>query len=84
VLTALAQGTAEVAVLALDQNAPLVEKLAPLREIKHRYPQLPVLVLTSQDSLEERVQVARLRGDRYLVAPVTPGQILDTLDQLLP
>ena len=84
VLTALAQGTAEAAVLALDQNAPLVEKLAPLREIKHRYPQLPVLVLTSQDSLEERVQVARLRGDRYLVAPVTPGQILDTLDQLLP
>ncbi|MGF1516920.1 MAG: response regulator [Nodosilinea sp.] len=83
-LPALAQGTAEAAVLTLDQAAPLVEKLAPLREIKHCYPQLPVLVLTSHDSLEERVQVARLRGDRYLVTPVTSGQILDTLDQLLP
>lgn len=83
-LSAVAQGDAAAVVLTLDQAAPLVEKLGPLRDIKHRYPQLPVLVLTSQDSLEERVQVARLGGDRYLVDPVTPGQILDTLDQLLP
>jgi diguanylate cyclase (GGDEF)-like protein len=83
-LQSLAQGGFDAAVLTLDQGASLVEKLAPLREIKHRYPQLPVLVLTGHDSLEERVQVARLQGDRYLVAPTTPEQILDSLDQLLP
>ncbi len=80
----LAQGGIEAAVLPLDQTAPLAEKLAPLREIKHRYPKLPVLVLTNHDSLEERVQVARLQGDRYLVVPTPVGQIFDTLDQLLP
>lgn len=28
--------------------------------------------------------MARLRGDRYLVAPATPDQVFDNLDQLLP
>ncbi|WP_035989541.1 response regulator [Leptolyngbya sp. KIOST-1] len=80
----LAQGEAEAVVITLDQGATLAEKLAPLREVKHSYPQLPVLVLTCQDSLEERVQVARLQGDRYLVAPATARQIFDGLEQLLP
>ncbi|MBD2110626.1 MULTISPECIES: response regulator [Cyanophyceae] len=83
-LQTLAQGRAEAVVLTLDQSAPLAGKLAPLREVKQRFPQLPVLVLTCRDSLEERVQVARLQGDRYLVAPATPSQIFDTLSHLLP
>ncbi|PZV06873.1 MAG: hypothetical protein DCF32_08840 [Leptolyngbya sp.] len=83
-LQTLAQGRAEAVVLTLDQSAPLAEKLAPLREVKHRFPQLPMLVLTCHDSLEERVQVARLQGDRYMVSPATPNQIFDTLDRLLP
>ncbi|NJL45020.1 MAG: diguanylate cyclase [Leptolyngbyaceae cyanobacterium SM2_3_12] len=76
--------TLDALVLALDDDLPLAKKLAPLREIKNHYPGLPVLVLTGQDSLEERVQVVRLRGDRYLVAPVVPEQILAALTQLLP
>ena len=82
-LQTLAQGDIDAAILTSDQAA-LGDQFAPLREIKHRYPKLPVLVLTDHDSLEERVLVARLQGDRYLVSPTTPGQILDTLDQLLP
>lgn len=76
--------TVDALVLALEDNVPLAVKLAPLRDLKRGYPDLPVLVLTSHDSLEERVQVVRLGGDRYLVAPVTSDQILETLDQLLP
>lgn len=83
-MQALGRGEVEAVVLTLDQRAPLAEKLAPLREVKHRYPQQPVLVLTNHDSLEERVQVARLQGDRYLVAPTTPRQVFDSLNQLLP
>ena len=83
-LEILAQESCDAVVLTLNQAASLVEKLAPLREIKQRYPQLPVLVITDHDSLEERVQVARLQGDRYLGAPTPPDQILDSLDQLLP
>lgn len=70
--------------LALNQDAPLAAKLAPLRDIRVHSPHLPVLVFTSADSLEERVQVAQLRGDRYLADPVTPGQVMDALEQVLP
>ncbi|MGF1569886.1 MAG: response regulator [Nodosilinea sp.] len=83
-LQAMAQGAADAVVLSLDSTLPLAEKLLPLRDLKYGYPQLPVLVLTDQDSLEERVQVVRLRGDRYLVAPVTATQVLDALAPLLP
>ncbi|QQE63519.1 hypothetical protein GFS31_01840 [Leptolyngbya sp. BL0902] len=70
--------------LGLDPAAPPTTKLAPLRAIRDQYPHLPVLVITSQDSLEERVQVARLQGNRYLVAPISPCQVVEALEQVLP
>lgn len=70
--------------LELDAAALPATKLAPLQAIRRYYPQLPVLVITRQESLEERVQVARLQGHRYLVAPVTSAQVIEALDQVLP
>lgn len=70
--------------LGLDPAAAPADKLAPLRAIRDQYPQMPVLVITSQDSLEERVQVARLQGNRYLVAPVSTCQVVEALEQVLP
>lgn len=71
-------------VLGLDPSASPSAKLAPLQDIRRYYPELPVLVVTAQDSLEERVQVARLQGHRYLVAPLSTCQILEALEQVLP
>lgn len=69
--------------LGLDPAAPPGLRLAPLHEIRRHYDQLPVLVMTAQESLEERVQVARLQGHRYLVAPISPGQVIEVLEQVL-
>lgn len=70
--------------LGLDPTAAPADKLAPLQAIRRHAPQLPVIVITCQESLEERVQVARLQGHRYLVAPVSAHQVLDALEQVLP
>jgi diguanylate cyclase (GGDEF)-like protein len=70
--------------LGLDSTTAAPAKLAPLQALRGHYPHLPVLVITSQESLEERVQVARLQGHRYLVAPVGVSQVVDALDQVLP
>lgn len=70
--------------LGLDPTASPTAKLAPLHAIRRHYPQIPVLVITFQESLEERVQVARLQGHRYLVAPVSANQVMDALEQVLP
>lgn len=71
-------------ILTLDQRLPLATKLEPLRQIRSHYPYLPVLVLTTEDSLEDRVQVAQLRGDRYLANPIALPQVMEALDQVLP
>ncbi len=70
--------------LGLEATASPEARLAPLQAIRRHSPQLPVLVLTTQESLEERVQVARLHGNAYLVAPVCPSQVLEALARLLP
>jgi diguanylate cyclase (GGDEF)-like protein len=73
----------DAVLLALDSTQPLLERLKVLQDIKHLYPDASVVVVTDQDSLEERVQVVRMQGDRYLAAPVTATQIFDVLNQLL-
>ncbi len=70
--------------LGLDPTAAPGVKLAPLSHIRRHHTQLPVLVITAQESLEERVQVARLQGHRYLVAPISPHQVIEALEQVLP
>lgn len=80
----VAQTPIDAMILALDPMVSPQEKLVPLRTVRQTYGDVPLLVLTTEDSLEERVQVVRLGGDRYLVTPVTANQVLDTLDQLRP
>jgi diguanylate cyclase (GGDEF)-like protein len=82
-MDAIHQRGADGVLLALDPAGPDTARLAPLRELKSHYPDLPVLVLASHDSLEERVQVARLKGDCYLTTPATVEQILAFFDQIL-
>ncbi|MFM7325541.1 MAG: response regulator [Nodosilinea sp.] len=69
--------------VALDQTLPLVDRLAPLRQLKATHPSLPVVVLALQDSLEERVQVARLQVDCCLAPDLTAHQILTALEGVL-
>jgi diguanylate cyclase (GGDEF)-like protein len=82
-MDAIHQKGADGVLLALDPAGPETARLAPLRELKAHYPNLPVLVLASHDSLEERVQVVRLKGDCYLTTPATVEQILASFDQIL-
>jgi diguanylate cyclase (GGDEF)-like protein len=79
----LSQTASDGVLLALDQDLALVDKLAPLRQLKATHPNLPVVVLSLKDSLEERVQVARLQGDCCLPPDLTAHQILETVEGIL-
>lgn len=69
--------------LFLNPKVDATQKLAPLAEIKRRFPTLPVVIISRQESLAERVQAVRLGAERYLVDPITPDKLLDTLTQLV-
>jgi diguanylate cyclase (GGDEF)-like protein len=82
-MASLGQTPIDGVLLALDQTLPLVDRLAPLRQLKATHPSLPVAVLALQDSLEERVQVARLQADCCLAPNLTTHQILAALEGVL-
>jgi diguanylate cyclase (GGDEF)-like protein len=82
-MASLGQTPMDGVLLALDQTLPLVERLAPLRQLKATHPSLPMVVLALQDSLEERVQVARLQADCCLAPNLTTDQILAALEGVL-
>ncbi|MBD1804667.1 response regulator [Microcoleus sp. FACHB-SPT15] len=61
----------------LDNNLTLLAELSACT------PPVPALVLTQQDSLIDRVKIARLGGRRVLQQPVTATQVLEAVNQLL-
>lgn len=86
--------TLELAKIWLQSHAPdLVvlgvdvrhreNSLALLADLVARTPPVPVVVLASTDGLLDRVTVARLGGQGFLVKPVTPTQVWDAATQLL-
>lgn len=54
-----------------------------LAELSNCTPPVPVVVFTAQDSLLDRVKVAHLGGRGILQKPVTPSQVLETVNQIL-
>jgi diguanylate cyclase (GGDEF)-like protein len=73
----------EVVVLDLTVAGDAKEGLVLLAEIAGRTPQLPVLVLTTGDSLTDRVEVARWGGRSCLQQPVSPEEVWEAVDYLL-
>ncbi|MBD2481427.1 response regulator [Planktothrix sp. FACHB-1365] len=83
VLHRLTQTTPEVILLALGSDGA-DNPLALLQALKVDYPAIPIVILSGQDSLDERVAVARLGVEQYLSQPVTANQVFEALIQVLP
>ncbi|NET36276.1 MAG: response regulator [Cyanothece sp. SIO1E1] len=54
-----------------------------LAEVAIAHPSIPVVILTAQASLANRVRVARLGGQAFLHKPVSPARILAAITQAL-
>lgn len=83
VLHRLTQSTPEVILLALDGDGA-DNRFTLLQALKADYPAIAIVILSGQDSLEERVAVARLGVEQYLSPPVTSAQVFEALIQVLP
>lgn len=71
------------AVLLSWQN-PVEDKLSLLQEISEQFPTVPVLVITGQDSLTDRVVVSRLAVKRFLHKPIATTEVFEAITQVLP
>lgn len=66
----------DIDLVFLDENMPGLSGLATLTEIKSRFPQVPVIMITKSE--EEHIMDEALGGkiSDYLIKPVNPNQIL--------
>src|SRR5213082_2804760 len=62
-------GELDYDLLMLDLNLPRMDGVAILRHLRTRKPSLPILVLTSRNRVEDRVQCLDLGADDYLGKP---------------
>lgn len=72
-----------VVLLNLGLPNSVEDSLKLLAELNTCTPPVPVLVLTAQDRLINRVKVARLGGRGFLPKSMSPAQILEAVSQVL-
>lgn len=77
------QSAADVVLLGLNSTSREAKKFLPLGELKRHWPEVPIVVISSQETLAERVQAVRFGAERYLVFPVVPEKLLEILTDLI-
>ncbi|MTJ07231.1 response regulator [Anabaena sp. UHCC 0204] len=51
--------------------------------VRQQYPEIPVIILTAEDSFAQRVEAARLGSQCFLQKPIPPSQVLATITQVI-
>lgn len=69
--------------LLLDLNLPGRDGIDILRTIKRHYPDLPVLILSARDTVEDRVHGLEQGADDYLIKPFAFSELLARLKVIL-
>nr|WP_277875203.1 diguanylate cyclase [Anabaena sphaerica] len=72
-------------VILLDINFPdsTENGLDFLAIIRKQYPEIPVVMLTAENSFAQRVEAARLGSKCFLQKPISPSQVLATVIQAI-
>jgi len=62
----------EYSLVFLDIHLPHIDGIETLRGIRHKFPKLPVIMLTGHGSLQSAVDSLRLGATDYLLKPIDP------------
>src|SRR5580765_6912298 len=62
-------GELDYDLLMLDLNLPRMDGVSILRQLRTKKPSLPILILTSRNRVEDRVQCLDLGADDYMGKP---------------
>lgn len=70
-------------IAVLDLGLPMMDGLTVLHQLRQRQPDLPVLLLTARDSLDDRVAGLQAGADDYVTKPFDFPELLARLQALL-
>ena len=63
-------------VMVLDLGLPNMSGEAVCAEVRKKYPELPVIILTAKDSIDDIVQGLNLGADDYMTKPFVADEFL--------
>ncbi len=81
--TLLSRRPTDLVLLDLSSPETRADRLLLLQELSEKTRKTPVIVMTADSSLAERVEIARLGGRTLLQQPVTCDRIFRTIAQVL-
>ena len=73
----------EVDVVLLDLGLPMMDGMQVLKQIRQNHPNLPVLIISARDQLQQRVDGLNQGADDYLVKPYEFDELLARIHVLL-
>ncbi|MBE9207713.1 response regulator [Nostoc sp. LEGE 06077] len=73
----------KVILLYLNEQASMPKSLKLLNKLKQQFPTTPIFVIAEQDNLTQRVAVARLGVQGFLIKPTTK-EVFQVITQVLP
>jgi two-component system, NtrC family, response regulator AtoC len=78
-----ALGREEVDLVVTDLNMPRLDGMSLLKEIRQKWPQLPVVVVTAYGTVESAVEAIRAGAIDYLPKPFDSARLRMTLERAL-
>lgn len=69
--------------LILDLGLPKLDGISLLKQLRPKYPKLPVLVLTARSKVQEKVVSLDAGADDYLIKPFSPLELMARVRALL-
>ena len=73
----------QVDVVLLDLGLPMMDGMQVLKQIRQNHPNLPVLIISARDQLQQRVDGLNQGADDYLVKPYEFDELLARIHVLL-
>jgi two-component system, OmpR family, response regulator len=73
----------EISVMILDIGLPGIDGFEVVRRLRARGNQLPVLLLTARDAIQDRVHGLELGADDYLVKPFATPELIARIKALV-
>ena len=70
-------------ILIADWTMPKMDGMELVRQLRQEKNQLPVLLLTARDAIENRVQGLQTGADDYLIKPFAPAELVARVRALL-
>ncbi|MEY4580183.1 MAG: hypothetical protein RL701_4886 [Pseudomonadota bacterium] len=84
-LKKLAQAETPFDLIITDINMPIMDGLKLVRKIRsdERHKEVPVIVITTEGSREDRERAMALGASAYITKPIQAPQVIETVKELL-